>query len=196
MAGQSTAQQAVGNALCVEKKNGRQEVRSTAVLFIWIYSCIYCYKYAFVSIFSPVFIIWYCSWLYQNDYYTASSIKNSDVFYQAQGQKEFNYYEEAEALSSGAVLNDASYDRGDSIAAFQDVGLTRLRSNGPGYLQVPSPDFSGVCNDNNYATFATTEPGTSNSCLRRMSADSDTFDTQCLNKYSVAAYVTDLWLAK
>jgi hypothetical protein len=75
---------------------------------------------------------------------------------------------------------------------------TSLVSNGPGFLQIPSVDFDGNCNDNNYANFEENRwlRDTDSTCLRKMSSIEKEFKAQCLYQQSMAKYVTDLWIAK
>jgi hypothetical protein len=75
---------------------------------------------------------------------------------------------------------------------------TSLVSNGPGFLQIPSVDFDGNCNDNNYANFEENRwlKDTDSTCLRKMSSIEKEFKAQCLYQQSMAKYVTDLWIAK
>jgi hypothetical protein len=81
--------------------------------------------------------------------------------------------------------------------------VSGLVSNGPGYLQIPSVNFDGSCNDNNYAQFedsvsfsSNKEDDASSTCLRTLSSEYDEFYNQCMYQFSVQRYVTDLWIAK
>ena len=86
------------------------------------------------------------------------------------------------------------FDCNDSIAAFTNTTDFGLISNGPGLFQIPSPDFSGFCNDNNYAKFENKID--IESCSRVLSKNEDKFASQCESFYSISKYVTNLWIAK
>ena len=91
------------------------------------------------------------------------------------------------------VAVDANYDQNDTINAFTTSG-TALVSNGPGYLQLPQPDFTGNCNDDNYVNFEDASPP--QSCVRTLSTDEETFVAQCESQFSLSRYVTDLFVAR
>jgi hypothetical protein len=61
-------------------------------------------------------------------------------------------------------------------------------------MQLPLPDFAGVCSDLNYATFENRlEP---QSCARALSTDVNVFSAQCETQFSLSKYVTNLYLAQ
>lgn len=76
--------------------------------------------------------------------------------------------------------------------------LNSIVSNGPGYFQIPSMDFDGYCNDNNYADFENHIDFTDvdSTCVRSFSTVSTQFQAQCLYQQSINRYVTDLWIAR
>ena len=148
---------------------------------------------------------------------------SSSVFTTSAGQKTYSYIDDYETVvsitvkaflligfqifshklpSSTSSLHytsfqltpDVNYDQNDSIAAFNNVSLATLISNGPGYLQIPLPDFAGVCNDLNYATFENRIED--QTCARTLSTDSDVFAAQCEAQFSLSRYVTDLFIAR
>ena len=69
-----------------------------------------------------------------------------------------------------------------------------LVSNGPGYVQIPRPDFAGDCNDMNYATFENRIDA--QSCARTLSTVSNIFVAQCEEQFSISRYVTDLYFGR
>lgn len=92
------------------------------------------------------------------------------------------------------LASDDFFDQNDSIAAFLSTSATTLVSNGPGYFQLPSPDFSGSCNDNNFVTFENDVELTD--CVRGVSTSESVFVSQCESQFSVSRFVTDLYIAK
>jgi hypothetical protein len=109
---------------------------------------------------------------------------------------------------------DAVYDRNDSISAFVNSGATYLVSTGDGYFQVPTPDFSGDCNDASNALFGVPIPGPFSNgyssgttysdiagkdraakCVRRFSAELSEWERQCVSQESMNRYVHKLYIA-
>ena len=96
-------------------------------------------------------------------------------------------------------MADSFYDQNDTISGFMNSTLlSGFVSNGPGYLQVPSINFDGTCNDNNYASFENkvTLTDQDSTCLRTLSTNAAEFEAQCTSQFSIQRYVTDLWIAK
>eukprot|EP00600_Ochromonadales_sp_CCMP1393_P013967 CAMPEP_0175006020 /NCGR_PEP_ID=MMETSP0005-20121125/5631_1 /TAXON_ID=420556 /ORGANISM="Ochromonas sp., Strain CCMP1393" /LENGTH=591 /DNA_ID=CAMNT_0016261319 /DNA_START=427 /DNA_END=2199 /DNA_ORIENTATION=+ len=149
MGGQPTAQEAVGQALCVEEKNS--EVKE--------------------------------------DFFDNADVVDSDVFSTSDGQKTYSYAEEDEIV----LTVDANYDQNDSVAAFFNSPTSGFVSNGPGFLQMPQPDFTGACNDQNYITFENRVE--LQTCHRELSIASNTFAAQCSEQFSMKRFVTDLYVA-
>lgn len=89
---------------------------------------------------------------------------------------------------------DANYDQNDSIAGFSYFNQRGLVSNGPGFMQIPQPDFSGACNDLNFASFENAIDA--QSCWRTLSMSSEEFGAQCESQFSLSKYVTQLLIAR
>lgn len=88
---------------------------------------------------------------------------------------------------------DANYDQNDTIGAFTNSASAGFASNGPGYLQLPLPDFTGQCNDQNYVSFENNHAP--QSCARTLSGEANAFVAQCETQLSVSRYVTNLYIA-
>jgi hypothetical protein len=90
----------------------------------------------------------------QSFYFTDDGLEDSSIFSSPAGQKNFDYATAATSLGSAtASQTDSIFDQNDTIPAFQLVGSSYQPYIGAGYFGVPQPDFSGLCNDNNYAQF-------------------------------------------
>lgn len=92
------------------------------------------------------------------------------------------------------MASDSFFDQNDSIAAFLSSSTSTLISNGPGFFQLPLPDFTGSCNDNNYVTFENDVKLTE--CVREISRVESVFVGQCEAQFSVGRFVTDLFIAR
>jgi hypothetical protein len=98
------------------------------------------------------------------------------------------------SLQNDGSKVDNYFDLNDTIASFllNDVGLV---ANGPGYFQIPLPDFNGYCDDNNYAQFEVDQP--QSACIRVIQTmDQNKFYQQCLSTYSTQRFATNLFIAK
>ena len=102
-------------------------------------------------------------------------------------------------LSTQKTIADRFYDRNETIAVFTNVPGTGLVSSGSGFMQIPTAGFSGECVDSNYVKFENNkEP---RSCIRPLSDTSSAdgkaaFIQQCVSDFSMARYVTNLWVAR
>ena len=150
LGGQSTAEAAVGGALCVEKYNGADEIL----------------------------------------YYSDTAVQSSDIFLVSAGKKVHTYAESA----STSVTLDSAYDKGDNIAAFSGPSTSPFHAVNTGFLSIPAADFSGKCNDFNYATFE--ENVAARTCSRELLSDNTpVYQSQCENDFSVAHYVTNMYIS-
>ena len=93
------------------------------------------------------------------------------------------------------MTRDPNYDQNDSIAAFSNSSLYGLVSSGSGYFQIPIPDFSGKCNDNNFVKFE--KNLIPRSCIRDLTfASNSSFNRQCSAGFSMSKYVQNLYIAR
>lgn len=158
MGGQSSAQEALGQALCVVKTN-------------------YAYEGQF----------------FDSD---NTAVVANTVFDESAGEKPYSYLD----TDATTLAPDQYYDQNDTIAAFVRAAgsdnntTTTLVSNGPGFLLIPSTDYSGHCNDENYASFQNNVAA--RTCQRPLSDNAENFRQECVTVGSVGKYVNDLWIAK
>jgi len=112
----------------------------------------------------------------KGEYYTTAAVQDSVVFQRPTGQKTYSYGD----VASTTVTIDGDFDKGDRVAWFllKSGNLVPFQT---GYFSLPAPDFSGRCNDNNYANFE--QPVKPTKCNRVIS---DFSGTQCTNALSVA----------
>lgn len=89
---------------------------------------------------------------------------------------------------------DNYFDQNDTIASFYLSNIV-LVASGPGYLQIPLPDFNGYCDDSNFAKFEVNQQQTA--CTRTIqTADQNIFGQQCLSIYSTQRFASNLYIAK
>ena len=78
--------------------------------------------------------------------------------------------------------SDTSYDQNDTIPVYHNAsGSDSIVSDG--FFSVPAADFSGHCNDNNYAQFQV--PVTGQVCRRSLGGEQG-----CLHSLSSLAYTS------
>lgn len=119
-------------------------------------------------------------------------MKSSSVFGESTGQKDYSYIPDTPT----ALASDSYFDQNDSIAAFlgSSSSSSSLVSNGPGFFQLPTPDFSGSCNDQNYVTFE--NDVALKECVREVSTTESVFVSQCESQFSVGRFIDNLFIAK
>ena len=76
---------------------------------------------------------------------------------------------------------DNYYDENDTIPAFTNISSAVVKMSAPGFLPLPKGDFSGLCNDNNYAKFSSDG---STECFRRLGSNAREFIAHCANGIS------------
>jgi hypothetical protein len=179
MGGRSTSQGALGDALCVYKENFSRKVS---------------FPNAKLIVCSKAYLIRVCS-ATQSFYFTEDALQDSTIFSSPEGQKSFDYLTASTALSTVAsTSSDSIYDQNDTIPAFQLFAGSYENYVGVGYFSVPRPDFSGLCNDNNYAQFEDNQD--KETCYRGISSEGSSngaFEDQCTDQ-SLARYVSDLFV--
>jgi len=146
---------------------------------------------------------------YEGEFYDNTAATTSSIFATSSGQKEFNYDESLVELTA-----DNYYDQNDTITAYLAVG-TDLFYASDGSWPIPVADFSGACNDQNFAKFENEIPGPFSSaysvgdsmhidiaskekvasCARTFPSNETEFKNQC-SATSVSRYVTDLYIQK
>lgn len=160
--------------------------------------------------FSDVLCIEVKNRYYEGEFYDNTALKPSSVFDTSLGKKDHEYTD-----TSPSFIIDSYYDQNDTITSFHNSTGSFSTVSG-GVWSIPSADFSGLCNDQSYATYenefpgpfsvAYTAPGDqflniasqekSGKCIREFSTIVTTFENQCENAQSIKSYVFDLWVAK
>lgn len=165
--------------------------------------------------FSDVLCIEVKNRYYEGEFYDNTAVKSSSVFDTSLGKKDHEYSDKPPS-----VILDSYYDQNDTISSFKknstDSTDTFSTVSG-GVWSIPSADFSGLCNDQSYATYENEFPGPfsvaysapsggqflniasqekSGKCIREFSTTVSAFEYQCENAQSIKSYVFDLWVAK
>lgn len=95
---------------------------------------------------------------------------------------------------------DSDYDQNDTISAFYSSVSGSYVSLGTtiagGAVWMPRADYSGTCNDGNYAEFENPVAAQDNACVRQMSTVASDFSAQCSHSLSVGQFATKLRIAK
>jgi hypothetical protein len=144
---------------------------------------------------------------HEGEFYNNAKTTAASIFSSSSGTKDFEYVDDITTLSV-----DAYYDQNDTIPAFVRRSNESTMLYNSGYFVVPTPDFSGYCNDQSHGTFENDIPGPFSSvvndglflniagkdkpmqCVREFSVDTVTFIEQCEDEQSISRYVTDLYL--
>jgi hypothetical protein len=90
---------------------------------------------------------------------------------------------------------DLYYDQNDTMRAYLQIDSGSYVALGNGYLNIPKTDFSGYCNDNNYATFENDID--EQQCIRDMSNvdNIELFISQCTNELSIQNRISNVFIA-
>lgn len=131
------------------------------------------------------------NYAFEGEFYPNVGLQSASIFSTAAGQKQYNYL----SKPSTTTTPDPYYDQNDTIPVFfnssSSSGIVPL---GAGYLAVPQPDFSGHCNDFNYAHF---EVPVSSSCVRHIQSSSlQQFRDYCENSLSIDALVNKILIGR
>lgn len=120
------------------------------------------------------------------------------VFQTTSGEKLNSYVESITDLTP-----DVFYDQNDTIPVFMSVDDDFSQADGSKFLRLPVADFTGACNDANYAEYEVGVAASSNSCVRQIelpTADtsagtvSEVLQAQCEDMNSIERFVSGLYV--